>query len=68
MFTWFNWNLFSKEVDFLKNMFSENGYPAEFFYACVNKFPNDKCSTESNRKVIEDKVQTILFIPYIGLP
>ena len=60
--------LFFKEADFVKNMFSENGYPAEFCYACVNKFINDKCSTESKHKVIEDKVQTILFVPYIGLP
>ena len=63
-----DWHIFSKEIDFLKSVFSKNGYPADFFCACVNKFLNGKCATKSNTKITEDKVETIFFVPYVGLP
>ena len=63
-----DWHIFSKEVDFLKSMFAKNGYPADFFSACVNKFLNGKYGTEANSKIIRDKVETIFVLPYIGLP
>ena len=40
-----DWNIFSKEFDFLKSVFAKNGYPSDFFFACVNKFLNSKCGT-----------------------
>ena len=38
-----------------------------FLHDCVNKFLNSKCGTESTTKIIEDKVETIFFVPYVGL-
>ena len=63
-----DWQIFSKEVDFLKRVFANNGYPVDFFLACVNKFLNSKCGTKADTKVIVDKVETIFVVPYIGLP
>ena len=63
-----DWHIFSKEIDFLKSVFVKNGYPVDFFFACVNKFLNNKYDTVSNAKIVEEKVETIFFVPYVGLP
>ena len=63
-----NWKIFSEEIDFLKSIFVKNGYPEGFFLSCVNKFLKDKFTNSSNVTVKDDTLETIFFIPYIGLP
>ena len=61
--------IFSQEVDFLKGVFSQNRYPEDLFTSCLRPFVNNKCDKSiQNSKVKEDRVETIFFIPYIGLP
>ena len=62
-----NWILFHKEVDFLKNIFMRNGYPEDMFLSCVQRFLNNVYNGKK-RKIAEDKVETLFFVPYIGLP
>ena len=60
---------FSQEADFLKGVFSQNGYPEDLFTSCLRWFVNNKCDKSiQNSKIKEDRVETIFFIPYIGLP
>ena len=64
-----SWLTFSQEVDFLKGVFSQNRYPEEMFTSCLRQFVNNKCDKSiQNSKIKEDRVETIFFIPYIGLP
>ena len=64
-----SWQAFSQDVDFLKDIFSKNGYPEDLFNSCLRRFLNYKCGKEiPNSKVKEDMVETIFSIPYIGLP
>ena len=64
-----NWFTSSQEVDFLKGVFSQNGYPEDLFTSCLRRFVNNKCDRSiQNSKNKEDRVETIFFIPYIGLP
>ena len=64
-----SWLAFSQDVDFLKDIFSKNGYPEDLFNSCLRRFLNYKCGKEiPNSKVKEDTVETIFSIPYIGLP
>ena len=64
-----SWLTFSQEVDFLKGVFSQNGYPEDLFTSCLRRFVNNKCDKSiQNSKIKEDRVETIYFIPYIGLP
>ena len=37
-----DWSLFSKEIDYLKNMFTSNGYPKSMIDKYVNQFLNSK--------------------------
>ena len=37
-----SWLLFFKEADFLRNVFSKNGYRKEFLNSCVRQFLNLK--------------------------
>ena len=61
--------IFSQKIDFLKDIFSKNGYPEDLFNSCLRRFLNYKCGKEiPNSKVKEDTVETIFSIPYIGLP
>ena len=60
---------FSQEVDFLKGVFSQNGFPENLFTSYLRRFVNNKCDESTqNSKIKEDRVETIFFIPYIGLP
>ena len=63
-----SWRLFDKEVDFLRDMFSKNGYPESVFNSCLNRFLNSKFANNCSAKTKEDGVETLFFIPYIGLP
>ena len=63
-----DWNLFSQEIDFLKDIFTKNGYPVDLFFSCLKKFLNVKCGDIKMDKISDDKVETIFSIPYIGLP
>ena len=64
-----SWLLFSKEVDFLRDIFWKNGYPKELFDSCLRHFLNLKhVRDNSEAKVEYDKVETVFLIPYIGLP
>ena len=63
-----SWLLFSKEVDFLRDVFWKNGYPNELFDSCLRQFLNLKhVRDNSEAKVEYDKVETVFLIPYIGL-
>ena len=62
-----SWFLFSKEVDFLKDVFLKNGYPENLFFSSVRKFM-DGIYNVRQPKVTEDRVETLFFIPYVGLP
>ena len=64
-----SWLTFSQEVHFLKGVFSQNGYPEDVFTSCLRRFVNNKCDMSiQNSKIKEDRVETIFFILYIGLP
>ena len=64
-----SWLLFSKEADFLRDIFWKNGYPKEMFDSCLRHFLNLKhVRDNSEAKVEYDKVETVFLIPYIGLP
>ena len=64
-----SWLIFSQEVDFLKGVFSQSGYPKDLFTSCLRRFVNNKCNKSiQNSKIKEDRVETIFFVPYIGLP
>ena len=63
-----NWYVFSKEIDFLKGIFLKNGYPENVFFSCLRNFLNQTYKNVTKAKVMEDKVETIFFVPYIGLP
>ena len=39
-----NWAIFSRELDYLKELFKKNGYPEQLFESCVNNFLNKKYS------------------------
>ena len=55
-----SWLLFSREVDFLRDVFSKNGYPKELFNSCVCQFLNLKHGRDRSGKTVEyDKVETI---------
>ena len=61
------WLTFS-QVDFLKSVFSQNGYPEDLLTSYLRRFVNNKCDKSTqNSKIKEDRVETIFFIPYIGL-
>ena len=62
------WLLFSKEVDFLKDVFLKNGYPEEMFNSCLKWFLNLKHGVnKSKEKLEEDKVETIVYITTIQI-
>ena len=35
-----SWLAFSQDVDFLKDIFSKNGYPEDLFNSCLRRFLN----------------------------
>ena len=37
-----SWVTFSQEADFLKDVFSQNGYPEDLFTSCLTRFVNNK--------------------------
>ena len=64
-----SWLLFSKEADFLRDVFWKNGYPKELFDSCLQHFLNLKHVRDNAEAKVEfDKVETIFLILYIGLP
>ena len=47
--------------------FQKFGYPEDLFASCLGRFMN-KCGRNiSNAEIKEGSVETIFFIPYIGL-
>ena len=62
-----NWFLFNKEVDFLKDVFMRNGYPEDMFFSSDRRFLEGVYNGKK-QKIAEDKVETLFFVPYIGLP
>ena len=63
-----SWSSFTEEMEHLKNTFVKNSYPEHIFWSCVNSFVNNKFIKKRNDSVKEDGVETIMSIPYIGLP
>ena len=56
-------------ICYIRGVFSQNGYPEDLFTSCLRRFVNNKCDKSTqNSKIKEDRVETIFFIPYIGLP
>ena len=48
--------------------FSQNGYPEDSFPSCLRRFVNNKCDKSPQiSRIKEDRVETIFFIPYLGL-
>ena len=62
-----DWLLFHQEVEFLRKVFSKNGYPESLFNSCLNRFLKSKFNKQCI-KVKEDGIETLFFVPYIGLP
>ncbi len=48
-------------------MFLKNGYPKNLFFSSVRKFM-DGIYNSRKPKITEDRVETLFFIPYFGLP
>ena len=64
-----SWLLFSKEVDFLGDVFWKKAYPKELFNSCLRHFLNLKhVRDNSEAKVQYDKVETVFLISSMGLP
>ena len=61
------WSNFSDEVDKLKTMFINNGYPRLVMDRCVNKFLTSKFVNQPD-KVKHDTVEKSISLPYIGFP
>ena len=58
------WKSFVREVDNLRNIFVENGYPTQVFDHTLNKFMSRKFTPDSKT----DQANTILLVlPYLGL-
>ena len=45
--------LFSKEVDFLRDIFWKNGYPKELFDSCLRRFLNHKHARDNSEAKVE---------------
>ena len=43
-----------------------NGYPEDMFLSCVRRFLEGVYNGKK-KKIAKDKVETLLFVPYIGL-
>ena len=56
-----------RRLDFLKNLLIRNGYPVKTFHKCLRRFVNNKFTKDAKTKVVDDKVETMFFIPYIGM-
>ena len=54
------WEVFSAEIDFLKDMFLKNGYPEQLFTSCLRRFLNSKFAKPNVTKCKEDGVETFL--------
>ena len=63
-----SWKIFSDEICFLKDIFKQNGYPGDLFDSCVKKFFNEKHGQVEDTRLLQDVVETLFLIPYIGLP
>ena len=63
-----DWSLFDKEVSFLENLFSLNGYSTHLIQSCVNRFVSRKVQVQPNLPPKADSVECIFCIPYIGQP
>ena len=59
--------IFSDEICFLKDIFKQNGYPGDLFDSCVKKFLNAIHGQVEDRRISENMMETLFFIPYIGL-
>ena len=62
------WQMFSREIDYLKGIFLRNGYPESVFSSCVKRFLDSKFSDKTSSNITDDKVETIFLVPYIGVP
>ena len=38
------------------------------FFSCVKRFLNNKCDKNVSNRVVEDRVETIFCVPYLGMP
>lgn len=60
-----SWSLFIN----LEKILILNGYPKDTFSSCVKNFLNEEFKPEVKCETVkEDGVETMLFIPFIGLP
>ena len=63
-----DWCIMNKEFEFLRELFTKNGYPEKLFTSCLRRFLSDKYNSKAKTKVQEDGVETMFSIPYVGLP
>ena len=61
------WKNFNEEVQYLKGLFISNGYPVDIFYQCLNRFVDRKVNSVNAKRVLEDRIEKIFAVPYIGL-
>jgi len=57
---------FSREIDYLRTIFDNNGYPARMIDNCVNKFLNRKLVPATTSIPTVPKKQVYVSLPYIG--
>ena len=54
-------------MDFLKDVLMRNGYPEDMFFSSDRRFL-EGVYYGKKQKIAEHKVETLFFVPYIGLP
>ena len=62
-----DYDLFHKEVLFIKDILMANGYPANFIESCVHKFIDSKINRTITQPVYgPDKKRLVLTLPFCG--
>ena len=60
-----NFELFFPEIDKLKTIFENNGYPKSFVYLCIKKYPG-KVFLKKEVVLKASKKELICELPFIG--
>lgn len=64
-----SWKLFHDEVEQLTRLFIRNGYPRNYVSSIVNRFLNNKLTSQRSMKEIESKEtdSPVIVLPFFGL-
>ena len=60
------YQLFDKEVNFLRQFFNSNGFPDHIFYSTVKQFLNKIFSEKRSPQILVPKLPIFVKIPYFG--